>query len=80
MVFFQSVGRERRSWAVNATDIPRDDMDSDGTPSADWLAREAKRGGRLMSNDVDVAGDSEACDVLVGGFRKVGEYRIEVRP
>ena len=81
-VEFIEVGRDKRSWTVtDFSKVRRDDFDADGFPSADWLAREAKRGGGLASNDVEVGIASETDDdsnlsVAVGGWRIVGKVRL----
>lgn len=68
-VRFNEVGRDKRSWVA---DISK--------PSEQAIAREAKRGGGLMSREVD----AEICDsaaggiITVGGWRVVGTFTLEV--
>jgi len=76
-VEFIEVGLNKRSWVADTSGVAKDDLDQDGFPSAEWLAREAKQGGQLMSNDVDVVGDFPDMTVLVGGSRPVGRCRVE---
>ena len=78
-VEFFEVGRNKRSWVADTSAIHKDDLNEDGAPSSEWLAREAKSRGGLLSNDVDVAGDDLAnLEVIVGGFRAVGRCKVEL--
>jgi hypothetical protein len=70
-IHFKQVGRNKRNWTVE-----------NKNPSESWLAKEAKRGGSLMSSDVDVEmnDDGSAGVVIVGGFREVGQFVLERNP
>lgn len=66
-VQFSDVGRDKLSWSKSF---------SQGTTTA-HIAREAKRGGRLVSNDVDAElNDSGIGHIIVGGWRVVGNFTV----
>ena len=71
IIHFSNVGRDKSSWTAEIKN-----------PSESALAKEAKRGGRLMSRDVDVElnDDCSAGVVIVGGWRTVGSFTIERKP
>lgn len=79
VVKFSDVGREHRTFDVAWDDIPRDDVDSDGLPSCDWVAMQAKRHGGLRSDDVGASPvENDPRDLRIyAGFRTVGRARIE---
>lgn len=70
-IHFKQVGRDKRSWTAE-----------NKNPSESWLAKEAKRGGGLMSSDVDVEmnDDGSTGVVIVGWFREVGQFVLERNP
>jgi hypothetical protein len=71
IIHFSKVGRDKKSWTAEIKN-----------PSNSAIAKEAKRGGWLMSREVDVEmnDDCSAGVVIVGGWRKVGSFTIERKP
>lgn len=66
---FFNIGRDKRSWIKEAH----------GPLNLSAIAKEAKRGGGLMSSCVDAGIDDSGqigC-ILVGGWREVGRFTIE---
>lgn len=69
-VEFFEVGRDKRSW--HATIVP--------TPAA--ILKQIKKRGGLISRDIGLVwkeGDTGG-QIVVGGFRAVGTFRLHVRP
>lgn len=69
VVHFIEVGRDRKSWSVNV----------DRLPFGEWIAKEAKRGGGLISRDIGVGGSTTE-GIIYAGMHTVGHYRIEPAP
>lgn len=67
LVHFQDVGRDKRSWKQVFPQV---------TEAA--LARAAKKGGGLMSSNIDclISDNGTTGLVLVGGWRPVGSFFI----
>jgi len=67
-VSFKEIGRDKKSWEK--------EFGSTVTESA--IAKEAKRGGSLMSSGVDAEIDDSGHTgtILVGGWRPVGTFTI----
>lgn len=68
-VEFTSVGRDKRSWTKDYPELP----------SPFVLAKEAKRGGGLMSSDVQAVADETGVQglIIVGGYRPVGGFTFK---
>lgn len=67
-VHFKEIGRDKKSWSKEYGD----------TVTEAQIAAEAKRGGGLMSAEVDADIDEtgNAGDIFVGGWRGVGSFTI----
>lgn len=80
VVHFTEVGRGKKTWTVDASGVPADDLREDGLPSEDWLTAQVVAGRALMSQDVSVE-YSESSDahftVYVGFGRNVGSGFVE---
>lgn len=65
LVRFTDVGREKKCWEQELKDV-----------SEASLARAAKKGGHLMSPNIDIEFDSPTSGYIVAGVRSVGEFEI----
>lgn len=67
-VKFTRVGRDKHSWEA---ELPDSSLNS--------ISKEARRGGKLMSSDVDAEFDANSETqglIIVGGWRPVGEFEV----
>jgi len=70
---FAGVGRGKKTWTQTVRQ----------TPTEPVIARLAKKGGQLMSSEIEAVFDEdlEHGVILVGGFREVGAFRLRpVKP
>lgn len=67
-ITYKEIGRDKRSWT----------KDFGKSATEDQIAKEAKRGGSLMSSEVDAEIDDSghAGEIFVGGFRVVETFTI----
>jgi hypothetical protein len=65
---FKGVGRDKRSWSETVKQLPTEPV----------IARLARKGGRLMSREIEAIFDEDLEHglIVVGGFREAGAFRV----
>ena len=73
-VAFENIGRDKKSWQAEVAEDPS----YPGTPDLDAVVNALRKGGALMSRDIDVscADESGKHGYCYAGMHSVGAWRL----